>query len=358
VTDTDPPAIRNALEAADFEQWYRHREERHNARAGNFSRNFPSDPPEPTHHAPHTLLSCHRKQRYREENAPAETRRPAGLFWLGSRIEEDVVLPFLEDTAPEDVYVGNDVWIDAPVQTGVGELRVRGLTDPLFATRDGTPLYPTEVKTKRELSGSGDPADHHRAQLHAYLHGLSETTEHDLDGGLLVYVSRTELTVRTHRVTFDEAFWSDRVVEWMAEQTRYRRAAGIPPDDPEHEWECGTCEFRTRCGRADQPTSNAGFDGFVPDYRYPRERVQDALDADSGLKLTPTLALTFPTLADERAVADWVCEGCGDRYRFEAVSPNEGGLPTCPACREDGRYATLRGPPLDSAPIVQDRDRD
>lgn len=358
MTAADPSTIRNALDAADFEQWYRHREERHNARGGNFSRNRPSNPPEPPHHAPHTLLSCHRKQRYREENAPAETRRPAGLFWLGSRIEEDVVLPFLEDTAPEGVYVGNDVWIDAPVQTDVGELRVRGLTDPLFATREGTPLYPTEVKTKRELSSAGEPAAHHRAQLHAYLHGLAETTERDLDGGLLVYVSRTELTVRTHRVTFDEGFWSDRVVAWMVEQTRYRRAAGIPPADPEHEWECGTCEFRVRCGRTDHPTSNAGFDGFVPDHHYPRERVRDALDAESGLKLTPTIALRFPPLADERAVADWVCEACGERYRFAEASPNDDGLPTCQTCREDGRYATLRGPSLDSAPIVRDPDRE
>lgn len=354
MTDIDPSAIRSALVAADFEQWYRHREERHNARAGNFSRNLPSDPPEPTHHAPHTLLSCHRKQRYREENTPAETRRPAGLFWFGSRIEEDVVLPFLETVAPDTVYVGNDVWIDAPVETDVGELRVRGLTDPLFATRDGTPLYPTEVKTKRELSGSGEPADHHRAQLHAYLHGLAETTERDLDGGLLVYVSRTELAVRTQRISFDESFWTGRVVRWMVEQTGFRWKDGIPPADPEHGWECDNCEFRIRCGRTDHPVSNAGFDGFVPDHRYPRERVRDALDADPALELTPTLARTYPDLADERSVADWVCEACGERYRYEDGGSDGGDPPTCMGCRQDGRYATLRGPLPDTAPISDD----
>ncbi|MFW5918902.1 MAG: PD-(D/E)XK nuclease family protein [Halanaeroarchaeum sp.] len=354
MTDVDRPAIRDALESADFEQWYRHREERHNARAGNFSRNLPSDPPEPTHHAPHTLLSCHRKQQYREENAPAETHRPAGLFWLGSRIEEDVVLPFLEAVAPESVYVGNDIWVDAPVQTDVGELRVRGLTDPVFATRDGTPLLPTEVKTKRDSSGTGEPATHHRAQLHAYLYGLSEAGNRDLSEGVLVYVSRTELTVRTHRVPFDESFWVDRVVRWMVEQTGFRRDDGIPPADPEHEWECENCEFRIRCGRTDDPVTDAGFDGFVPDHRYPRERVREALDADPTLKLTPTLARTYPDLADDRAVADWVCEACGERYRFGNVASGDANPKTCPACNQKGRYATLRGPVPDTAPIVQD----
>lgn len=347
----DTEELWDRLVATDFRAWYREYTERRNARNGRFSRNTPDEPPKPEVNRPHTVLTCHRKQRYREENTPAEEPAPRGRFWVGSRIEEDLVLDYLADIAPDGVLVGNSLWVDAPLETADREIRLQGLTDPVFATRDGTPLLPTEVKTKRDVSTVDGPSEHHRAQLHAYIHALSVTRDVDLDRGALVYVSRVDLDATVIDVPFDEVFWNDRVVPWMADHTAYRRRPGIPPARPEQNWECDNCEFRIRCGKTDDPVDDAGFDGFVPRHRYPRGRVEAALAADDGRVLSPTLARAYPDIAEDAEVADWTCEACGATVPFTAVS---GGAdePTCQRCAENGQFARLRGSPPDAVPIV------
>ncbi|MFB6082213.1 MAG: PD-(D/E)XK nuclease family protein [Halanaeroarchaeum sp.] len=347
---TDAETVRDRLTDADFPRWYRARQERQNARRGKFAWNSPTDPPDPPVHRPHTLLTCHRKQRYREENAPAETALPAGRFWVGSRIEEDLVLEYLTDVAPEDLLVGNSLWVDAPVSAGETDLRIRGATDPVFATPEGTPVLPTEVKTTSSLEHVDGPDERHRAQLHAYLAGLSATRDVDLEEGVLVYVSRETLDVRVVPVPFDESFWRDRVVPWMTALSGYRESAALPPASPEQDWECDTCEFRARCGRTDDPVSDLGTSGFVPGVVYPRHRVETALAADEDLDLTPTLAATYPDLAAGHSVADWRCEACGATHAPDRVDADDG-PPTCERCASAGRFARLRGPVPDSPPV-------
>ncbi|MFB6133336.1 MAG: PD-(D/E)XK nuclease family protein [Halanaeroarchaeum sp.] len=341
------------LQTTDFRAWYRERERRQNARAGSFSRNSPSPPPDPAVHRPHTLLTCHRKQRYREENAPGEEPKPAGLFWIGSQIEEELVLEYLSSLAPTDVYVGNSMWVDTAVETKGRDLRLRGVTDPVFATGDGTPLLPVEVKTKRSIADVEEPEPHHRAQLHAYLYGLSATRDVDLERGLLLYVGRDDFSTRTFDVPFDEGFWRDRILPWLLAQTRYRRETGLPPADPKRDWECDVCEFRRRCGRTDDPVDDAGFEAFVPGHRYPRGRVEAALAADEDRQLTPILAEAYPDLAADSPVGPWRCEACGAIVRFDAVEWEGGELPRCERCAHAGRFARLRGRIPSAVPVVE-----
>lgn len=348
----DSVTLRDLVLDTDFREWYREREHRRNARAGKFSRNTPSEPPAPHVHRPHTLLTCHRKQRYREANAPAEEPTPAGRFWIGTRIEEDLVLEYLSSLAPADVLVGNSLWIDATVETAAGELDIRGLTDPVFATRDGLPLLPIEVKTKRSLSNLDEPAARHRAQLHAYIFGLSATRDVDLSRGLVLYVGRDDLDARAFDVPFDETFWEERVLPWLAAQTHYRRESGLPPSVPERDWECDFCEFRHRCGKTDAPVVDAGFDAFVPGHKYPRDRVEAALAAGDDRSLTPTLAATYTDLAPEVAVTPLTCEACGATVPFSGVDWAGREPPTCDRCAESGRFARLRDPVPKSAPVV------
>ncbi|ALG81771.1 CRISPR-associated protein Cas4 [Halanaeroarchaeum sulfurireducens] len=348
-----PEDLCDSLAGADFRAWYREREHRRNARDGNFQWNTPADPPAPAVHRPHTFLTCHRKQRYREENAPGEIPTPAGRFWIGSRIEEELVLEYLTALAPDEAVVGNSLWIDAAIETPREDLRLRGSTDPVFATRNGTPLLPTEVKTKRSVETVDEPAEHHSAQLHAYLYGLSATRDVDLDRGVVLYVSRVDLDARAVTVPFDEDFWTRRIRPWLLALTQYRRQNGIPPADPEQDWECDTCEFRIRCGQTDAPVADAGFDGFVPEHRYPHQRVMSALAANDELELTPTLAATYPNLAATNPVADWTCEACGATFAYESVEWHGGDAPTCERCARAGTFARLRGPVPDAAPLLE-----
>jgi hypothetical protein len=59
------------------------------------------------------LLQCHRKLVYRKENAPAESEMAHGILWVGSRFEEDVVLPYLRDAVADDgLFVTNSLYVD------------------------------------------------------------------------------------------------------------------------------------------------------------------------------------------------------------------------------------------------------
>lgn len=347
----DAEALRDRLRDGDFRAWYRRYEERRNAREGKFDRNAPDPPPEPSVGRPHALLTCHRKQRYREENAPGETLEPAGRFWVGTRIEEDLVFEYLDERAPAGLVAANSLWVDAPVRTADRDLRIRGLTDPVFARTDGTPVLPTEVKTRRSLGSVDGPAEHHRAQLHAYMAGLSATRDVSIEEGVLLYVSRTTLDARVVPVAFDTSFWRERVVPWLEGQAHYRESTGVPPASPEQDWECDACEYRSRCGRADAPVADLGFNGFVPERTYPRSRVEDALAADEDLALTPTLARSYPDLRTDRPVTELVCEACGRTVPWAAIDPEET-APTCDRCASNGRYARLRGREPATAPVI------
>ncbi|MFB6152751.1 MAG: PD-(D/E)XK nuclease family protein [Halodesulfurarchaeum sp.] len=335
------------LEKADFQDWYRERDRRENARQGHFHRNVPTGDPPTDLHFPHTLLQCHRKRRYEEAGAPAETVPPHGRFWMGSRLESELVLPFLADrVAAPDESVTAGIGFEAPVETDAGRLRLRGRTDPVITTADGTVLLPTEVKTKRNVDGGITPGEHHLAQLHAYMQGLSATRDRPVSEAALVYVSRADLAVRTFRVTFDAAFWQERVLPWLRRQTTYRETGDLPPANPEQGWECDRCPFRNRCGEGRHPAGDVGPVGFLPNLQYPRAAVMDHLRAAPGTRLTPTLARTYPELAASHSVADWHCPVCGSRYEPLDVDSGPGTeeAPSCPACRASGDFVTLEGP--------------
>lgn len=334
-----------------FGEWYQQRQIKQHMRDGNPWKHTPASVTPPRRHSPSRLLQCQRKTYYTGHNAPKEDPNPDGIFWAGSRIEEDLVMPYLEavaDDVEQTTYVQNSMWVDYELETAAGPLHIKGATDPVLCTRDGDPLLPTEIKTKESLehfdSTDPTPSIHHRAQLHAYLHGLEEATSHSVQTGLIIYVSRKQHELLPIRVDFDTEFWRDMVIEWAANQTEHRLEEALPPAEPEHSWECKYCSFRERCGKGESPHEDVPAEGFVPRVIYPQRQVKQALRAEGGATaLTPTLAHEYPALATEYDVADWRCPSCTDTYAWGEIEwdGRKESPPSCPRCADNGQYVAL-----------------
>lgn len=348
-------AVIEAIHQDAFSDWYRTRQIKQHMRKGQPWRHTPASITPPDRHAPHRMAQCHRKTYYATQNAPKEDHQPTGIFWAGTRIEEDIVMPFLEDIAAETTdspaYVQNSMWVDYQLDTQHGDLHVRGSTDPVICTREGDPLLPTEVKAKQSFASLDEedptPAVHHRAQLHAYLYGLDQTVSYPVQTGLVIYIDREQHDLRAMTVEFDPEFWEETVVEWAQTQSSYRLDQTLPPAEPEHGWECGYCSYQQRCGQGDEPYNDQPVDGFLPLVQYPRQQVETALEAEGGTeRLTPTLAHQYPELADQYVVADWQCPACSTTFAWDAVEwdgdPTD--PPVCPDCAANDWLATLRGP--------------
>lgn len=331
-----------------FQTWYKEQQFSENIRTGRPYFNSPPSVKAPEEHTPSQLFQCHRKIYYRQLNAPEEREDPDGIFWTGTKFEEEVVLPYLEDVAGDEAYVRNSIWVDYTVETSVGEVRIRGMTDPVLVDAESKPLLPTEVKTKQSIANTTEPNDHHIAQLYAYLEGLSREWNTEIRDGLVIYADRTTLEIKVFHVQFSEKRWERLVQSWVEKHTQYRLAGELPPADPVFGWECNFCSFKDRCGKG----SNTGFKdidwaGFVPGYtEYPREKVVEYLLAHPQAKLTPTLATRYRDLVEAHGVHDWRCEASTHTLGFEEVDWNGDtqSSPVCPTCASKGILAQLGDP--------------
>lgn len=339
----DLGTVADKIDGETFAEWYRERQWRRNIREGQPYFNGPSPIPPPEKHTPSQLLQCHRKLYYRKANAPAEQEEPKGIFWTGNKFEEDVAVPFLQDVVGDDAYIRNSMWVDFEEETESGTLRLKGETDPCVVDRESVPLLVTEVKTKEEVDHLDGPNRHHRAQVHAYMRGLTEKHDRDIDEAIIIYGSRKTLTVRAFRVAFDDAFWRE-VVAWAADHSEYRSEDVLPPAEPEYGWECRFCDYRHRCGQSDEPHADEGPQGFLPGFAdYPWEQVVEYLRAHDDARLTPALAREYPGLVDEYEVGGWSCSRCETEYAWDEIDwdGDSNGIPVCPNCAAAGDLATL-----------------
>ncbi len=349
--DRQPETLRrkeivDAVTNQSFNEWYQEQQFTENILEGRPYFNGASPPPESEKHSPSKLLQCHRKVRYYGENAPKEGTSPEGLFWVGTKFEEEIVVPYLlEAVTTENTYVRNSMWIDSEIETSDRIVRVKGMTDPVVVDRDGDPILVTEIKTTSSLEYLDGPKPHHKAQLHAYMHALDEEYDRSIRDGLLLYGSRETLDIRVFHVAFDDRFWSETVVPWMAQQSGFRENDELPPGDPVFDWECNACPFAERCGKADSGFENVGFVGLLPgDDTYRKPQLIEYFDAYPAAKLTPTLAHKFPELAEEHDVCEWECRDCGATYDWDAVDVES---PLCQVCADDGELRTLHVPKPD-----------
>jgi len=345
VSMASPTDVVERIDAEGFAEWYREREFARNIRNGQPYFNGPSQVPDPERHSPSQLMQCHRKIVYRQENAPEETEDPEGIFWAGRKFEEDVIVPYLQDAVVgDDTYVRNSMWVDETVGTEGQQSRFKGSTDPVIVTGESEPLVVTEVKTKDSLEHVSSPNRHHRAQVHAYMHGLSEKYDRDVSEAVVIYGSRTALDIKAFHESFDEGFWQE-VCEWAAEHTAYRTDDVLPPGDPEYGWECEFCAFKHRCGESDEPYADVGPRGLLPGFtEYPRSQVKTYLESHDVAALTPVLAHEYPELAEEFAVQQWECPGCETMYAWDDVDQRNDSStrPFCPSCADDGDLVTLQ----------------
>jgi len=229
------------------------------------------------------------------------------------------------------------------VETTTGELRIKGSTDPVIVDTDATPILPTEIKTKSSVDNITEPNRHHRAQVHAYLVGLTEKFEEEITDAVLVYGGRESLELKTFHVEFDPEFWNEVVVEWAEQHTQYRLDEKLPPGDPEYDWECRFCSYRVRCGKSDTDHHDYSPSGLLPGYDdYPRDTVVEYLQDNPTEGLTPSLAREYPDLAKEYEVTNWYCNRCSSEIDWDEVDVS--GDPLCPSCAERGEIAALSLP--------------
>ncbi|WP_080509763.1 CRISPR-associated protein Cas4 [Haloarcula marismortui] len=347
---TQVERLRDALSPSHFREWYRERQFRQNIEDGKPYFNGPASVPEPERHSPSRLLKCHRKVFYQQYNAPEETPDPDGIFWFGTKFEEDIAFPFLERAITDsDTYVQNSVWIDFRVETEGDELQIKGETDPLIVDADAVPVLPTEIKTKSSVEHTTSPNRSHRAQLHAYMAGLSEKYDIEMTEGIVMYGSRETMDVEIFHVEFDPKFWEDVVLEWATAHTQYRLADELPPAEPEREWECKFCPFQERCGQGESDYSDVTQYGLLTGYDYPRLKVVDYLEAHDDDRLTPTLAEKYPDLVDQYGVVPWRCPKCASSFNrgLDTSAVGDNSKPLCPNCAEEDHLVELRFPSLE-----------
>lgn len=350
---TDAAELLEEMGDTSLGEWYHQRQFAQNIREGQPYFNGPSRVPAPERYSPSQLLQCHRKQVYRQCNAPKETEDPTGIFWVGERIEEKLVIPYLQtltDAVDAEVYVRNSMWIDAAVDVEGTSVRLKGATDPVLVDRESKPLVVTEVKSKQSLDHVDGPSDRHRAQVHVYMHGLSEKYNREVQEAVILYVGRESLAMQAYTIRFDAEFWEEAVLKWASQHTKYRAQGQLPPADPEQDWECGYCPYQHRCGESDHPYSDEPPQGLLPLVAdYPREQVETYLKAhaDDDEELTPTLAREYPELATEYPVRDWECPRCEMAYEWSEVKWSVGDSepsepPLCPACVADDELVPLQ----------------
>lgn len=338
--------LRN-LPTKSLQNWYRERERTRNIREGTSYFNGPSPTPAPERHSPSRLLQCHRRTLYQLKNAPVESPSPKGSYWFGSQFETEIVLPFLRSLVGAEFYVRNSMWIDFKIRSSGDELHFKGETDPVLVDDESNPHLLTEIKTTSSVENLQEARPSHKAQAHVYMHGLSEQYDTSVEDAVVIYGDRKTFDVRSFYIPFSSEFWHNSVLEWASENSEYRRNQELPPARPETDWECSYCPYRNRCGQSDDQYGDLESFGLLPRFEeYPRERVEEYLQAHSDAKLTPTLAYHFPALATEYGVYNWQCPACSCTYSVEEIdwSGNLDNPPLCPACCNDGTPVPLSGP--------------
>lgn len=350
------------ISSESFDDWYREREFAQNIKQGTSYFNGPSKIKSPTRLSPSRLLQCQRKSFYTQLNAPEESSDPRGIFYFGSRFENDIVIPFFEEVAQEyNKYVTNSLWVDFTEKTENSEIRIKGETDPVIVDQYAEPVLLSEIKTKRSIEDLESPNQHHLAQIHAYMRGLSEKYDREVSEAIILYGSRTTLDIQVFHIEFDRSFWNDTVLEWAANHTEYRLADELPPAEPEYDWECSFCSFRERCGKGGMMIEDVEAKGLIPVFSdYPKEKLIEYLEAHEGAKLTPTLAQKYPALAEGYAVYDWVCSTCGNTQQWDALDSIsiDTHPPKCGECYENGRVSYLSGPGPDEQQPSNKKDAD
>jgi len=350
VYDDEHPAqaelIARLIVNTDFEDWYRQYQFAENIRNGTPYFNGPSKLKPPGRFSPSELLKCHRKIYYKHLNAPEENADPKGIFYFGNQFEEDLAEEFIADAMSGlNTYLRNSLWTQIEIDTDMGTIVVNGSTDPVVVDEDAEPILLSEIKTSSSLKYTSSPKEHHLAQAHAYMEGLSRKFDLEVRDVVFLYADRESLQAKTFHVEFDNEFWENKVVDWMERNTYHRVFGFLPPAEPEQEWECKFCPYKNRCGQSSGLYEDEDAAGFLPLYTdYPREKVVEYLEAHAEAKLTPSLAHKYPGLTDQHDVFDWQCSECDTQYSWNEISWSGDDGPECPSCNAADETGYLRGP--------------
>jgi len=374
--DTNHTMTPPTVESESFNDYWAERTTKRNTAEGHPERNDPGHSWPLGRFEPHRLGMCKRKWAYDWLNAPQEDRDPYGIFAIGHYIEEHVIEPWLQDkfepaydldnavhvsttvtdvqlpdslpdqhesetvtrlSLPDDITVTTTDDATPLPAAGTASVTIAGSTDPVVKHTDTEDIaLLTEVKSTSNIERFTDsPKQRHVWQVHAYMNALS------IDTACIIYVDKQELLDPVvFTVSYSESIWQD-ITNWTTDILTTVAQHKLPDADPPHDYACRYCEYRNRCGEG---RSNLGGDmdttGFVPGYTgYPREEVTDHLQATDNARLTPSLAIAYPDLADTTPVENWVCPRCSATFNYTNDELAEQAdtmfqTPHCPACDE------------------------
>lgn len=356
---TEPKRLANEIVTTSFDRWYNEYQITQNIKNGKPFFNGSSKPKPAGNFRASELLQCHRKIFYKHHKAPSETTLPQGQFFVGNKFEHELAEEFLEDAiSAENRYIQNDLWAQVTINSELGSITINGSTDPVIVDKVGEPFLPAEIKTTSSIEYRSSPSEHHLAQLHSYMVGLSDKWNKNIDYGILLYADRDSLGTKAFKVPFDREFWQERVIPWLKSNTYYRVFGFLPPAEPEQDWECDYCPYQHRCGAGGTGFEDEKPGGFLPMFTdYPESKVKEYLDSHDDAKLTPSLANTHPTVAAQHDVHDWVCTDCDARIPWDQVEWEGGEGPPCPECDEEDNPGRLRDPTTDEQHYIEIIDR-
>lgn len=184
------------------------------------------------------------------------------IFRVGSLLHE-----YLQKVMKAQEGKGfQSVWLEryAKVTDTLTDLIITGRIDLFFIPVAGDP-FPVELKSinERGFNLNKEPQFTHKCQLNLYMR--SERAKF----GYIVYVNKTNLAVRAHRLEYSEGLFN-RSMDDMRSVLLFLRQCKLPPKDVRENWECNYCSYKAECDRNDNP---ALHDRLFPDRRVPVEQI-------------------------------------------------------------------------------------
>lgn len=319
------------------------------------------------------LGQCQRRWMYEWTGAPVEEKLPYGIFETNTRIRERVIVDWLSDTVdagtvtePEEITVSISPTENTPATSeteqtatipepsgdrttnGDSPYTVTVQSGPLIRNESDDVTIATLVKTTGNIERTTGIKYRHLLELNTLLHGLG------IENGLVIYVDRhTLVNPRIYSTTYSSEAIDD-VREWTTETAQFVVDEKLPPAEPPENWMCSYCPYEKRCGVNDSKYGGLSTVGFVAGLNaYSRQTIESHLETHPDAKLTPTLAIDYPDLADTHDVDNWYCLECEQSYEhtdseFETFNYPNTMTPECPECGthlHTEQYATAKTTP-------------
>lgn len=129
-------------------------------------------------------------------------------------------------------------------------LIITGKIDTRLQHRGESILLEFKTENERAFNMRKSPLLSHRSQFNLYLRSQR------LDYGYIVYINKSDMSIKPFRVDFDEALFQ-RCMRDARDIFWHLRHSKLPAKNPKAGWECNYCHYREECDRNDNPALHA-----------------------------------------------------------------------------------------------------